>query len=812
MGPGVARKGAGMIATESKLVRIDRDSVLNFSIEEIIEQLIPPDLRRLGWLTYKLVLVEGEWKKLPRIPGTTQNADVTDPKIRRSLTDTLKLWRSRPELADALGLPTGQETRGGGLLTLIDGDGQGKDHKGALPAEFDDIFRANVSYAEWSVNHGGHLIGGVREAFGPPKKAGSWERYCGNRGIWFTGERMDGAPFEIRFIDDQARRVGEIMLAGKAKPMGSASRPAAPVNLDDDALIEKAKHAKNGADFAALFAGDTSRHGGDDSVADLALCGHLAFWTGRDATRMDRLFRMSGLYREKWEREDYRLRTVGTAIEGCSEVYDPSRNGNDRHKPRTSTAPIGADQAQAKAETANEPGAAATSGKGELLTTAEFTTDAGNGARFARKHAGKFLYSAERNSWLRSTGRRWEWDNVVAVQQAAVETALDLLSEARRCQDTDRRGKLIQWALESQSRRRTDAMIDMARPRMAVTIDQLDIDPWKLNVLNGTIDERTGELLPHDPADRITKLAPVNYDPDAACPKWDTFIGETFQNDTALIQFVQRYLGMCATGDVSDPTFAIFNGVGANGKSVLLDTFRDVLGDYAALAMESLITTRLHPEHACELAVLAGKRFVQASETDAESCLRLSLVKRVTGDSKLTARYMYGNPFEFHRTFKMALVTNHLPILKAKDMGEATWRRLKVIPFNHVVPEDKRDPQLLQKLRAEWPGVLAWIIRGCLDWQQHGLGLPDAVKLATSAYRQDQDTLGRFIEECCFVEPKAEVFSTELHRAYCQFCESTGADSMTQTALANPLKTRGFTADKCSQTRRATWKGIGLKA
>jgi putative DNA primase/helicase len=212
------------------------------------------------------------------------------------------------------------------------------------------------------------------------------------------------------------------------------------------------------------------------------------------------------------------------------------------------------------------------------------------------------------------------------------------------------------------------------------------------------------------------------------------------------------------------------------------------------------------------LACLNGKRFVAGSETDADATLRIELIKRVTGDAKLTARFMYGNPFDFPRTFKLVLVTNHLPRIRPSEQNEATWRRVRVIPWNIVIPAAERDPMLLEKLRKEWPGILAWLIRGCRQWQKIGLGTCEAVEKATAAYREEEDIVGQFFMEECVEGPDKAVSSTKLYKGYCKFCEAESKEPISQTAFAVPLKQRGYRSRRDSANRCKWWKGIGLKS
>lgn len=393
-------------------------------------------------------------------------------------------------------------------------------------------------------------------------------------------------------------------------------------------------------------------------------------------------------------------------------------------------------------------------------------TDLGNAERLADRHGHELRYGHETGQWLVWSGKRWEIDQKGTVMAKAALTARSIYQEAAKCPDPDRARLVGQWAGKSESRHRLEAMIALAKSQRAIAIksEQLDSEYWLFNVLNGTIDLRTGQLRPHDPADLITKIANTDFRPGAPCPRWHAFLDRVFNCDLALIQFVQRWCGMSLTGDIREQLLVIFYGQGNNGKNVLLDTVCGIMGDYASTAPPELLTVSKQREHPTEIADLWGRRLVIASETEEGASLRLQLIKRLTGDARLKGRFMRQDFFEFPRTHKLILVTNNRP--KVSENTEAAWRRIRLIPFNVVVPPEERDPTLIDKLRVEWPGILAWMVQGCLDWQREGLGQPSAVSEATASYRQEEDILAEFLADYCVMSPNSLVSRIGIHRAY----------------------------------------------
>ena len=564
------------------------------------------------------------------------------------------------------------------------------------------------------------------------------------------------------------------VFAEKSRPprFTGATKPRPP--LADDVVIARMKAAKNGPAITKLLEGDTSAHGGDDSAADLALMNALAFWTARNADQMERIFGASALaHRDKWQnRKDYRDRTIAVAIQSCREVYDPRRNDT-------------------------------------LADIARNLTDVGNGARFAIQHGDRLRYCHTRTMWMYWDESRWCWDYSGRVIALAIQTALSIFDEAKTEPDDARRAALSKWAVASQKRDRIAAMLAMAQHEMTIGVADLDANPWMLNCVNGVVDLHSGALLPHSPANFITRMSGAEYNPDAKCPRWLAVLDRAFASDALLIAYFQRLSGVFLTADVTVQEFWVAHGEGNNGKSVILDTLIGVMGDYAGIAPESLVATRHSEEHPTDLAGMAGRRLIVASETEAGSTLRLQLIKRMTGDATLRARYMRCDYFDFARTFKLILVTNNRP--RVPENSEAAWRRVRLIPFTVIVPPEERDPQLLQKLRDEWPGILAWAVQGCLAWQRDGLGAPPAVLAATAEYRADQDTIGEFLAEQCAAEPNAVAFASDLYLEYQRFAESAGEHPVSQRRFGSALASRGFSSERCTRTNRRAWGGIRLK-
>jgi len=379
---------------------------------------------------------------------------------------------------------------------------------------------------------------------------------------------------------------------------------------------------------------------------------------------------------------------------------------------------------------------------------------------------------------------------------------------AAEAESDDESKKIVAHAKSSQSATRLKAMIELAKsePTIAIMPDQLDQDPWLINVDNVTIDLRTGTACPHRRDDFITKIVPVRYDPAARCPTFLAFLNTIMANNTNLIDFLQRAAGYCLTGLTVERVIFILHGGGANGKSTLQEILRMLLGEFAMRVPTKMLMAKREDGVPNDLARLKGARFVSASETEEGRKLAESFIKDVTGTDTITARFMRAEWFDFRPEFKIFLATNHKPSIAGTD--QAIWDRIRLVPFDIRIPDEQQDKHLLEKLSAELPGILNWAIEGCLEWQHTGLGTPEEVKNATQDYRHEMDTLGDWISDCCVVAAGTKTTAADLYKSYVEWSESQGEKTISQKMLGTKLKERGFESKSDGSTR--WWQGIGL--
>lgn len=439
-------------------------------------------------------------------------------------------------------------------------------------------------------------------------------------------------------------------------------------------------------------------------------------------------------------------------------------------------------------------------------------TDLGNAERFVDAHRDSVLWCPARKAFLVWDGKRYAWDDRGQVVKLAHVAARGIFHEAAAAEDADEQKAITKWALASQNESRINAMLSQSKPYLAVGMEELDRDPWLVTCQNGTLDLRTGRLKDHDPADRITKTVPADYDPDAPCPRFERFLNEALVDD-ALIKFVKRYAGYTLTGITRERLLAILYGFGKNGKTTLVELLHEVLGDYARNTDVETLLIKKYQGVGNDVAALKGARFVSAAEVEKGRRLAESKVKQLTGRDTVTARFLFGENFDFKPEFKLWLSTNNKPVIQGTD--DAIWDRIRLIPFMQRFEGPRADPKLPDKLRAELAGVFAWMVEGCLEWQEHGLEEPKTVAEATKRYREEMDTLAAFFEDRCVIRNGLMTPASRLYKAYQMWCDDSGEHAETQKMFGMRLSERGFVSEKIKRGQhkdRKGWLGIGLRA
>lgn len=435
-------------------------------------------------------------------------------------------------------------------------------------------------------------------------------------------------------------------------------------------------------------------------------------------------------------------------------------------------------------------------------------TDLGNAKRLVLRY-GKELRFVHGWGWMHYDKIKWQEDKTGVVERAAKDTVLSLHYMALYMEDENKRQALVKHALRSESDAKIRAMISLAESEKGIVAvpSDFDCDLMLLNCLNGTVNLKTGELRQHNAEDMITKVVPVEFDSDAKCPTWRSFLNRVIP-DQEVRGFLFRVIGYALTGSTREQCLFILFGTGANGKSVFVEIIRALMGEYAKVADVSTFLSKQGDRIPNDLAALAGARVVSAVEVESGRRLAEALVKQVTGGDVVTARFLHKEYFEFRPQFKLFLATNHKPVIYGTD--HAIWRRLKLVPFNVTIPENEQDKELVEELKQELSGILTWAVQGCLNWQRIGLNEPAEVLQATDGYRNEMDVLGQFIEESCETGERHEVMAKRLYQEYLSWCEDSKEKNWSKKLFGTRMRERGFV----SETRTNNilwWKSIRLK-
>jgi putative DNA primase/helicase len=434
-------------------------------------------------------------------------------------------------------------------------------------------------------------------------------------------------------------------------------------------------------------------------------------------------------------------------------------------------------------------------------------TDLGNARRLVHRHGRNLRYCWLWRKWLVWDGKRWVKDDTGEVYRLAKETVSSIYQEAAAAPNDEARKELGKHATRSEAGARIKEMVDLARSDVPVMPDELDASPDLLNTESGTIDLRTGELREHRREDLITKIAPTTYRPDAAAPTWEAFLERVLPGED-LRAFVQRAVGYSATGDTSEQCMFINHGGGANGKSTFQEAIAAALGDYAMRAPTEMLLAKRSDGVPNDVARLKGARFVSASETEEGRRLAESRIKDLTGQDTITARFMKAEWFDFAPTHKLWLSTNHKPEIRGTDA--AIWRRIRLVPWAVTIPPAEQDKKLRIALRHELAGILAWVVRGCLQWRREGLQAPDEVRKATGEYRAEMDVLAGFLVECCELDTGHWEYAKDLYECYKRWCDENGERPEPQRKFGGRLGERGFQRDRGGSRGAGIWRGVRL--
>jgi putative DNA primase/helicase len=437
-------------------------------------------------------------------------------------------------------------------------------------------------------------------------------------------------------------------------------------------------------------------------------------------------------------------------------------------------------------------------------------TDTTNAYRLLTEYGKDIRFNFLWKKWIVWNGCQWEMDDGYLIHDRGLKMIRGIYAELLKTADMRDRIEIEKHGMQSESARRRKALIEVASwiPELNIKTDDLDRDPWLFNVKNGTIDLRMGEMREHRQEDLITRIANVEYDLNADCPVWKKFVMEIMNYNADLIHFIQNAAGWAITGDTSEQSMFILFGTGANGKSTFLNTIMNLLGDYAIATPTETFMKKSGDQITNDIARLRGTRFVTTTEAEYGKRLSEPLIKQITGNDRMTARFLYGEFFNFVPTFKIWMATNHKPVIKGTDHG--IWRRIKLIPFLTRIEEENQDKHLEQKLMREGPGILNWLIEGARRWRNEGLKTPSIIVSATDEYRAEMDVIGNFLKERCIQGEEGCIKARELFKCYQEWCDDHNEHAVSERFFGLRLKELGLEQKRMNDGRY--WHGIQIRA
>lgn len=808
------------------------------------------------WVVYKK---EKNREKITKIPY--------QPNGYKAKPTDSKTWTTYNKAKDAM--ETGKFDGIGYVLTAdqgyicIDLDHCRNPETGDIDQWAKDIIgiveEAGGTYSEVSPSRTGiHLWGRGRlpdnKGINQPMKNGhKIEMYNHGHYMTVTGEPLDDAT-----LNDIQPAIDKILTMLKKPPAASeegkavTSTPAPMLNLSDTDIITMIKENETqGPKFHSLYdLGDVSTYGNDQSRADQALLNMLAFWTGKNAEQMKRIFLSSKLAetldRKGGHKDDYLKRSIKKAIESTSQVYDPKGYAAKKQAEELNAI---------KAEFGENfvlsfEGGEHMGDKTEVKTHDEQQkksvtlierirkfkkNDSENADRLAALCAGKFLYCVDLKTWLKYDGRKWDRVEPVELQEPArlaIKKELADMSAAYAIY-TQGGGELdenLQGTYNSilsylngaaQNRVYIDNAIKLAAGKPAIMCKSTDFDnaPYLLNCTNGVLNLKTFELMPHSPKQMFMKCTRAAYTPREYSSLWrDTMRQIVPDNDT--YEYVQRMAGYCLTGNCSEELLFFLHGHGGTGKGTFTETLGYALGDYStSVPVEILLSSKWEKggnSPSPYIAGLKGTRLAFSSESSMGNYFDEATLKHLTGGDTITGRFLHSNPITFEPSHKLVISSNYMPAIHdATDDG--VKRRLVIIPFNADIK--KRDTTLKNRLHTpeNLSDCLLWAVEGCRKWQATGLGegtFPQEIKDTIKGYYDENDTLAQFVEANCKFGPNEEVSGKQLYKEFKDFADENEADEMTRRTFTQAMVKKYGAQIKNGFVHGGKdrgFKGIGLK-
>lgn len=758
---------------------------------------IPSELRELNqWGIYKREWDDDrkKWKKKPFDPfdgslgSSTNESKWSDfqtalSAINKFKADGLAFYFKPPYVGIDL------DNIGDDLERYLNGDVE----KNILQV----FMKSTQTYSEISMSGKGVHIIGKAEIPGTRRRKGNVEMYTEGRFFAITGDFF-GKNNEIneiqepqmKFLYDRYLESGNIVQTDFKGTWSDGN------DLSVQEIIRAAIDSSTGNRFRMFLNGGWEKMYTSQSEADMAFANDLAFWTASDFQKMDEIFRMSAMMRDKYDQKrgktTYGIGLLNKAISENTNHYSGKKKADDYFL--------------------SIPGV--TTDVKENPKKFYSYDDTGNAERYLDIFGTLTKYSYVNRCWYFYNGKNWEEDNIGAIRKW-VDQSIEIFKKEpvqipEGASDKEKESYIAakeKHLKRSRNNSGKEAMTRELKHNVAVLPEEFDSDDMLFNAQNGYLDLSTGILHEHDINKMFSRISAAEYTEKIDCPRWDLFLRQIFNDNKNLIHYIQKAVGYSMTASIKEQTMFILYGNGRNGKSVFLDIISEIMGSYAMgmQASSLMVKQGSNSGHNEDIARLNGARLVTSSEPNEGVRMDEGLIKQLTGGDKVSASFKGGHMFDYDPLFKIWLATNHKPIIRGNDDG--IWRRLPLIPFTVQIPIDKVDKNLKDKLMRELPGIFNWAVEGCLMWQREGLNPPEEIQKATMEYRQEMDVIGAFIDECCEKGPTLSIGATDLYKAYRKWAREANEHEFSQTTFGKKMADK-FEKEKKKKVR---YLGIDLK-
>lgn len=633
-----------------------------------------------------------------------------------------------------------------------------------IVSEFNEAFK---SYTEVSPSGNGLHIIVKGKIPGSRRRKGNIEMYDSGRFFTMTGKTI-GKYKDVTEVSEQVfKTIYEKYLPDNTVKYPTTNNYQQNIhNLSEIDVINEIYKSKQAKLFDDLMKGNYEPYYTSHSEADMALANILAFWCARDYSQMDSIFRQSNLYRDKWDEKrknsTYGEQTLFKAINEANNIYTPKQQTEDNPL-RYALSKLFDNQEETK----------------------EFPIrsydDTGNADRFIDRYGNLYKYSYIANKFYIYDGMKWKIDDKGSIRKLIDEMIESIKDEkiihGDDVTEEEAREFFQKYYKKTRGTQAKKNIMNELMHRRPATPDDFDRDDMLINVANGYIDLTSRELYKHDINKMFSQITNTDYTEKMQPAVWLDFLNDIFAGDQKVIRYIQKALGYSLTGSTREQIMFILFGKGRNGKSIFVEVISEILGDYSNNMQAKSLMVKKNDNVNTDIARLSKARFVTSSEPNEGFRFDEGLIKQLTGGDKVTARFLYAEEFEYTPKFKIWVSTNHKPIIRGTDDG--IWRRLVLIPFDVQIPEEKVDKDLKYKLLREAPAILNWMAEGAYMWMQEGLAMPEKLKEAVQKYRNEMDTLGQFIEDCCKVDKNSSEKVSNLHQAY----KTWSNDNLTSTKV-----------------------------